>query len=197
MHDLMIVGGNRNIDDVIEDIMASKLACSYQDDEHSEPIILDTYHKRLFKEGKTPNFSDITSDIEEHNHSVFYEVALLKFEDMNGDASLAENSGQEIFEMQHNYEDDSNSWGRTANVNYFIEHILSKHKLACIIEAQDEVFNRDGIINVKHMKDVKVVVNDCQSLLFPDFVLDSVAGYCDFANYYKKENGVDVLLLGG
>lgn len=191
----MIIKNNGyfDIDHEVALFLQDKLILSCGEDTESEKRIVNIYFKVLELHKKIPTFQTVLDGVIMHNWHAYQEGAVKKYEYIYKTKEPME--PDDIYEMTTDLEDDYNM---TENVNleYYVGHILSVNRLACEIEIQDNIFHEEGMIAVRHIRDVKIIAQDCQNLLIPNFVTHGVAGYGDFTNYYNPTNNENILLLG-
>jgi hypothetical protein len=193
MSNLIIRNNGRDIEEEIRCMLNDRLILSYGSDTRSEPEIIRLYFSMLSKAKKIPTFQAVTDAVINYNFDSFYEAALMRYENINGN-NFSDGSSEEIHDIAVNLEDEYNMTD-TANIEYFVEFILKKHKLSCEIEVDDKVFHEEGMIAVKHIRDVRIIAHDCQNILFGSFIEHGIAGYGDFTNYYNIDNDDSTLLL--
>jgi hypothetical protein len=187
----------RNNDDINERIsllINSRLIFCYSDDNRSEKEILRIYKDAVVELKKIPTFQFILETVKSYNWDVFYDAACMKFDRIYG--QNYDTASEEIHDLACDMEEDYNLTDNSM-LNFYVGHVLKKHMLSCEIEPQDDIFHEDGMIAVRSIRDVRIIANDCQNILFFQFLYSGVAGYGDFVNYYWTEINSDTLLLNG
>lgn len=194
MGKLIISNGSSDLDSSVCEMMNSRLIFCYGNDDRSEPEIIRIYREVLGIAEAMPTFQAVLEAVRSFNWDIFYDGACVKYDHMYRGITH-EDSGQEIHEMATNTEDEYNLHDN-ANLEYFVDFVLRNNRLACSIEPQDNIFHVEGMIAVRHIRDVQIILNDCQNVLFLDFIEHGIAGYGDYVNYYGIDNNEDTLSIG-
>jgi hypothetical protein len=176
-------------------LINDRLIFCYSDDNRSEEEVIRIYAKLLINRKKIPTFQAVLEGVRSYNWDVFYDAACMKFDYTygvrDGDYECA---GEEIHDIACDIEDEYNLSDNAA-LDFYVGHVLRKHMLSCEIEPEDNIFQEEGMVAIRYIRDVRILINDCQNVLFFEFLVAGVAGYGDFVNYYNAENNDSVLFL--
>jgi hypothetical protein len=125
--------------------------------------IYDIYVRNFNFYDGIPDFEDIFTDVESYNHDILKKISEIHY-DMEGyleDLTLDHEDA--TYELQRSYEEVN---------NYDFWDHLQDFVYATLVELDLSFYLPDSYISTRLLgsEDVMVVVNDCQEVLFPEFI---------------------------
>lgn len=162
------------------------------DPERNERKIVELYHDTITQFGNSvsgiPSFEDVVSAVTGYNGEIMYNISLLELLQSGQYMRKTEREISEMIEegvigMEEFYSYNSEYF----YLDHYIAEILKYHKLSFFIDEYDEImdevcendFVQDHIYNICNMQNrqINVVAEDCQNILFDDFAFNNFFGY--------------------
>jgi hypothetical protein len=134
-------------------------------DQEDKELIVGFYNDCLSCYKRIPTLGEVMEDVWGYNSELTYRIAEIEFMTTHKDWNVDdETRHEEICGIQEELESMYSDW-QYCNLETYIEDIFNEMKLSytyCVCEDEHHYYDLE-------IQDCQIVINDCQTVLFPEF----------------------------